>query len=743
MTDARDKPDVREELDRIRDRVRTNFDAQKRVLSFREYVDQLLIHPERLVRDASRYTLDAVDHFGSYGVTRFGEARRRWRVFDLDFGAGVADGGRREFLVGQEAIQEAFYRELGHFAQQGRANRLLLMYGPNGSAKTTFVQCLMRALEVYSTLDEGALYRFAWIFPRARDGKSIGFGTLDDDSRAGGYAHLPESQVDAKLAGELREHPLHLLPIAERRQLLESVPMNVRPPDWIWNGQLSQRNQRIYDALLTAYRGDIDRVLDHVRVERYYISRHYRVGAVTVGPEMAVDASERQITADHSLGALPASLASLTLFEPYGELVNAASGIIEYSDLLKRPLDAWKYLLLAIEHGEVSLPMSNLTLNSVMVASSNEIHMRAFREHPDYNSFRGRMQLVRVPYLLDYTQEQAIYDSQIVPQVRKHVAPHSTFVTALWAVLTRLRRPQPDGYVSSTLGRVAADLTPLEKARLYARGVVPGRFSSDEARELAAGVPAIVQEAASSDRYEGLEGASPREIRGIVLDAASSERHECLSPLAVLEALDAFVERSDHDFLRQTPDKGYHDHREFIAVVRECWLDRVDIELRASTGLVEDQQYLDAFVRYVTQVSVWLKGEKVRNTVTGNDEEPDAELMDKVEFMLGVTKRSREFRNEIISKVAAYAIDHPGEKSDPAKLFPQHVDRMREAYFEEKRDVVAEMIADGLAALAGRPAEGDRGKRAAHLVAQLELQFGYTKASASVALSEIHRQRYS
>ena len=29
--------------------------------------------------------------------------------------------------------------------------------------------------------------------------------------------------------------------------------------------------------------------------------------------------------------------------------------MIEFSDLLKRPLDAWKYLLLAIEKGEVAL----------------------------------------------------------------------------------------------------------------------------------------------------------------------------------------------------------------------------------------------------------------------------------------------------------------------------------------------------------------------------------------------------
>ena len=126
-------------------------------------------------------------------------------------------------------------------------------------------------------------------------------------------------------------------------------------------------------------------------------------------------------------------------------------------------------MLLAIEDGEVALTFSNVPVNAVLIASSNEVHLQAFREHHEYNSFRGRLHLIRVPYLLDYEQEQAIYDTQIAPQVQKHVAPHATFVAALWAVLTRLRRPHPDRYESSA-GRVAADpVAPREGRALRAR----------------------------------------------------------------------------------------------------------------------------------------------------------------------------------------------------------------------------------------------------------------------------------
>jgi predicted Ser/Thr protein kinase len=482
-------------------------------------------------------------------------------------------------------------------------------------------------------------------------------------------------------------------------------------------------------------------------VERYYVSRRYRVGAVTIGPQMAVDASERQITADRTLNALPASLSSLTLFEPFGELVDASGGIVEYSDLLKRPLDAWKYLLIAIETGEVALPMSNLPINAVLLASSNEVHLHAFREHHEYNSFRGRLSLVRVPYLSSYVDEQEIYDAQIKPQVRRHVAPHSTYVAALWAVLTRLRRAQPEHYESSTLGRIAADLTPLEKADLYAHGTIPRRLSSEEARELAAGVSNIAREWDTEDAYEGLTGASPREIRTILLEAAGQADRAMLSPLGVVDRLEAFCAGTDHDFLKQSPERGYMDHKAFIRQVHGRWLDIVDDELRASTGLIEDTQYHMLFDRYVTHVSYWTKKEKVYDQVTGKYIDPDEELMRSIEHKLGVDSDHDSFRKNLISAVAGHAISNPGVKVDYLRLFPRHIDKLRDAYYGEHKLEVGAIARDILVTLDAKeeaPASltAERSLVAIATLDALMSRFGYVRESAREALGELVEERY-
>jgi serine protein kinase len=236
--------DLKVELDSIGARVRERFEAEKRVLSFSEYLDEFAAHPVRHTRDAARYLRDCFDHYGSYQLERPWGKLTRFRLFDLEFerDEGLSPS---DYLVGHETIQVAFHRALENFAREGRANRLLLLHGPNGSAKSTFAQCLMRALEHYSKRDEGALYRFSWVFPRGTDGKAIGFGSRDDGPRPGEtYAHRPEGRVDVKVRSPLREHPLLLVPLHERVGLVKRAYEDHTIPDaaphWITRGQLGQ-----------------------------------------------------------------------------------------------------------------------------------------------------------------------------------------------------------------------------------------------------------------------------------------------------------------------------------------------------------------------------------------------------------------------------------------------------------------------------------------------------------------------
>lgn len=739
---------ILEDLARIAEQVERSFKEERRLLSFREYLALFATEPVRHSRDAARYVRDMFDYFGRVPSERPWGALTRFKLFDLPF---LDDADRqREALVGQEAVQLELYRALNNFVREGRPNRVLLLHGPNGSAKSTVAACLMRALEHYSSVPEGALYRFHWVFPSERTLRgTIGFGGKSDAQRdTDSYARLTEEQIDSRLFMEVRDHPLFLLPPEQRQDLVARLYAEAGasepPPAWILRGSLSHKSQLVYEALLSSYDGSLTEVLRHVQVERYFISRRYRVGAVTLGPQLSVDAGERQVTADRNLGTLPSSLTSVALFEAFGELIDAAGGVLEFSDLLKRPLDAFKYLQITAETGEVPLRSQNVQVNCVMVASGNELHLSAFREHPEFESFRGRFELIRAPYLLSWVDEQRIYDSQIAPQVRRHVAPHATRIAAMFAVLTRMRKPNIERY-EGAIKDLVNELTAEEKLDLYSKGVAPARLDDESQKLLRSVIPQLYRESDAYPIYEGSVGASPREMRTVLLDAAQSPHYDCLSPFAVLNELDALCElSSEYAFLQDEKlPGGYHDHVAFRKTLRERLLDLLEDEFRQASGLVDETRYLELFDRYVTNVSFWTKKEKLRNPMTGQYEDPDERLMKEVETLLGSPDKPEDVRNGLISTIAAWAIDHPDQPVDHARVFAPQLRRLREAVFAERRSAVAKLCRDVLLLLKenGEGLDAARRSAAERAVERLKTQFGYENGSASDAAVALVRER--
>jgi predicted Ser/Thr protein kinase len=703
--------DAKAWLAQLSTEMRDGFARTRRVMSFGEYVGLLNKSMASQVRSAAQYLRDVFDHFGTTKVRGPRGEAVRFNLFNCDW-----DGGK-ESLRGQEDVQAAIYRLVSNFANERGTNRLILLHGPNGSAKSTVVSCIERAMEHYSHLDQGALYRFSWIFPVQHVSKGgIGFGGAHGNlGDAETYAYLEDENIESKIGDELRDHPLLLLPRDKRRELIAThltreMAGGFQPARYLFDGDLSHRNRQIFEALLASYHGDLARVLRHVQVERFFVSRRYRQSVATVEPQIAVDVRTRQISMDRSLTALPSALQSVSLFESQGELVDANRGILDFEDLLKRPFESWKYLLGVVENGKTSLDFGTLEVDTVFFATSNESFLAAFKEVPEFQSFKGRMELVRVPYLIDARVERQIYDEhvqQCVPAGSgRHVAPHVAWVAALWAVLTRLRRPQLDKY-TGRLSSLVARLGPMEKAQLYA-DELSDSFSHEEQKDLLAAVENIARESDNDVNYEGRSGASPREIKLILMNAAQSAKYACSSPFAVLDELDEFVRATTvYEFLRQAAAPGgYHEHAAFVDKVRGRLLARIADEVRISMGLVEERRYIEHFERYVTHVSYWLKHEKVHNPLTGADEDPDQELMADVERLLAVRASGMspaDFRREVIAKIGAWSLDHPAQRPDYEMIFPRPIADLREAFFSERKRQVTQINQDLLVYLVDGP----------------------------------------
>src|SRR6266849_688417 len=696
-------------LQNVGEQVQQAFLRNKTILAFQEYMEVYFERPRVHARDAAQYIRDCFDFYGSETVQRSSGPVRRFKLFD------------RPFDLGANSSQE----------------------GEGGAP--------ICGQEDYSRKEEGQLYRFNWIFPSEKLVKgSIGFGEANAGTmRVESYAHLEGEQVDARIQCELKDSPLFLLPRSERQRLLRE---STKPDDvfqlaqGILEGELCAKCRQIYAALLQSYNGDVLKVLRHVQVERFYISRRYMAGAVTVEPQMAVDADYRQVTHDRSHGALPGALQNLALFEPYGPLVAGNRGVIEFSDLLKRPLEHYKYLLGTVETGVARMSHFLLHLDCALIASTNEKHLSAFKEMSDFASFKGRIELVRVPYLRSVSEERQVYDFRLLETVGKHIAPHASWVAAEWAVLTRLKKPVSDRY-KGELRKLVDHLTPLEKLKLYDLGETPDRLGGGHSKELKKHLQDLWKESDSYPNYEGRTGASARELKTVITNAAQSAQYRCLTPQAILEELSSLTkDKSVYEFLQQEVVDGYHDHEEFVRAVENEYLDVLDDEVRDAMGLVSEKQYRELFERYVGHVLAWTRGERVRNKVTGEMERPDEDLMVQTEgIVLSGGEERREFRRALIAAIGAHRIDHPEGDIDYSQIFPDLFRRLRDHFFDERKRTLRRNSEKMLRYLGD-----ERGLLTAKEVQQVEStltgmksRFGYCDHCAKDALLLLITKRYT
>ncbi|HEY8206145.1 MAG TPA: serine protein kinase PrkA [Myxococcaceae bacterium] len=745
--------DAKRTLQTIGSEVSNDFAKSRTILSFEEYLKLFAQEPRRQSRNASQYLKDVIDHFGTEQVPHPTGKIRRFKIFDL------MENERDGRVAGQEEVQNAFYRLLGNFVRAGRINKLIFLHGPNGSAKSSIVDALKRGMEQYSELPQGALYKINWVFPTEKLVKgSIGFGEkLEKAGELASYAHLEVEHIDMRQPCEMRDHPLFVLPRQERKRLLEQAFKDMKDessardfvvPDVILEGELCHKCRRIFTALMSVNHGDYLKVLRHVQVERFYISRRYQTGTMTVEPQMSVDAAYHQVTADRSMANVPAALQNVVLFEPHGALVNANRGLIEYADLLKRPLEAFKYLLGFSETSEVPLEHMILQLDEVLIASSNEKHLSAFKELPDFASFKGRIELVRVPYLRRYLVEKQIYDAQITSTtVGKHVAPHATEVAAMWAVLTRLKKPIPDRY-SPDVKEIVDGLTPMEKMHLYEEGTPPDRLAVAQSKELRKQREVVYAESDAYPNYEGRSGGSAREIKTALFNAAQNPSYRCLNGLAVLEELEALCkDKSVYEFLQQEVVDGYHDHEEFVKAVEGEYLDKVDGEVRESMGLISEGQYRELFERYVQNVSHFVRGEKMVNRVTGQSEKPDEARMGEMEaIVMPKGEDAGDFRRGLIASIGAHRLDNPDAgEMDYARIFPDLFRRLRDHFFEERKRVLRKNKENILKYLSEdrNQLSNKEQQQVESTLKEMTSRYGYCEACAKDAILFVMRKRYA
>lgn len=567
----------------------------------------------------------------------------------------------------------------------GPEKRVILLHGPVGSSKSTIARLLKKGLEQYSKTPDGALYTFKWV-----------------NLKGTGLASGNEDEFDSPMHDE----PLRLIPIEWRGK---AVTENFSSEQFLVKveGDLDPASRFIFNGLMLKYGGDWGKVVArHVRVRRMVLSEKDRIGIGTFQPKDEKNQDSTELTGDINYRKIAeyGSDSDPRAFNFDGEFNIANRGVVEFVEMLKLDV-AFLYDLLGAsqEHKIKPKKFAQTDIDELIIGHTNEAEYKRLVNNEFMEALRDRTIKIDIPYITRLSDEIRIYEKEFNQEkVRgKHVAPHTTEVAAMWAVLTRLEEPKKH------------NLQLVQKMKLYDGKVLPG-YTQDTVKELR-----------KESKGEGMSGISPRYVQDKISNALVSDVAEgTINPFMVLNELEKGL--TSHSLI--TSEDQRKRFRELISQVKSEYDEIVKNEVQRAIS-ADEEAIAKLAGNYIDNIKAYTLKERVKNRYTGQDEEPDERMMRSIEEKIDIAEnRKDDFRREIMNYIGAKAIE--GQKFDW-----QTNDRLRRALelklFEDQKDSIK------LKTLVSAVVDKETQEKIDIIKSRLMRYFGYNEVSATDVLNYV------
>ncbi|MBX2987895.1 MAG: serine protein kinase [Bdellovibrionaceae bacterium] len=649
--------------------------------SFEEYLELVKQNP-RVSRNAYQRLYDMIIEAGTEEYIDFKKPIMRYKFFDdLENNGKDAVFGLDVPIMKLVNVLKA--AALGY----GTEKRVILLHGPVGSAKSTICRMLKKGLEAYSRTDSGALYTFEWVDEKGELDGLLGKGVK-------------------VFTSPMHEEPLLLIPEELRGKLCDEIN---RGQDGDYRlkieGELSPPSRFIFRALMDRYSGDLMKTLSHVRVKRLFLSEADRVGIGTFQPKDEKNQDSTELTGDINYRKIAeyGSDSDPRAFNFDGEFNVANRGMIEFVEVLKLDV-AFLYDLLGAsqEHRVKPKKFAQTHIDEVIIGHTNEAEYRRLLDNEFMEALRDRTVKIDIPYITKWKDEIKIYKKDFNSQKLRgiSIAPHTIEMAAMWALLTRLEKPKK------------ANLTRLQKLKLYNGKTLPN-YTEDNVKELR-----------KEANREGLDGISARYIQDKISNAivmAQQSNKGSVNPFMVLNELESGLK--SHSLISN--DELKQEYRELLGVVRQEYEEIIKGEVQRAISA--DESALQRLCgNYIDNVKAYTQKERVRNTFTGQDEEPDERLMRAVEEKIEIPEsRKDDFRREIMNYIGALAIE--GKKFN-YKMNERLHKALELKLFEDQKDSIK------LTSLVSSVTDKDTQEKIEIVKTRLIKDFGYDEISATDVL---------
>jgi serine protein kinase len=328
-----------------------------------------------------------------------------------------------------------------------------------------------------------------------------------------------------------------------------------------------------------------------------------------------------------------------------GGLCTGNRGVMEFVEMFKAPIKVLHPLLTATQEGHFNgtEAIGAIPFEGIILAHSNESEWEAFIGNKQNEAFIDRVNVIRVPYSLQVSQEMEIYRKMIRQSelADRPCAPGTLEMLAQFSVLTRLRDPENSSIWS--------------KMKIYDGENLKGKDPKAKS---------IVEYQEAAGPNEGMDGMSTRfafkTLSKVYNFNAAQGGEIAANPIHLMYVLRQQIERLQlgkdrtERYLNFIKEHLERDYRDFIG--KE--IQRAYLESFKEYGQ-------NMFERYVTYADYWMQDMEYRDPQTGAllDRPALEKELEKIEKPAGIAN-VKDFRNEIVNFVLRARALNAGKTPD-------------------------------------------------------------------------------
>jgi predicted Ser/Thr protein kinase len=544
-------------------------------IPFEEFLDMLTSNPSAVIRNVFQLFHDMVKLYVGEGIEESPDDPENIGFMDYDFSRLLVEDADHPFFA-DRIFSNRLINLVQSFRRGAQQNKIYIFHGPPGCGKSTFLNNLLTKFEEYANTKEGLRWETVWRLDRKLLGVSYrtephplfdklskvidAYQVDQNESHKGDEdsvleQSLPDFSEDdiVEISCPSHDHPLLMIPRDIRRVFLnelitDSQFLSAKEYDWIFKDNPCTICSSIFEALLTKMESPGD-VFQMIFARPYQINRRLGEGVSVFNPGDK-PMQQNYLTNPHlqrSLNGLFKDSSKVKYI--FSQYAKTNDGIYALMDIKSHNTGRLIELHNIISEGVHKIEDIEESVDSLFVGVMNP---EDEKEIKDIRSLLGRIEYIKIPYVMDFTTEVEIYrnifgkhiDSDFLPRVLDNFARviiSSRLDIKSKALLEWIGDPKKyDAYCDSNLQ--------LLKMELYA-GYVPTWLSEENRKSLTAKRRRQILSEADT---EGCKGFSGRE--SIKIFNSFYSRYAQEDKLINMNALVHYFTETRKDLGKSIPD---------------------------------------------------------------------------------------------------------------------------------------------------------------------------------------------